>query len=269
MLREPLLHFLLLGALLFAVYALLNRGTNHAPGEIVVDQVRIDALSREFQQVWQRAPTETELKGLVDNWVRDEILYREGLAAGLDREDPVIRRRVAQKLRFLSESMSTELPTDDELQAWLDQHSADYRIEATYTLRQVFVDPGRHGPNLDATLQRTLAALRGADGRGIGDATLLPATLDRVPASIVERTFGSEFLAAVAQLTVGEWSGPVRSGYGLHFVRIDTRSDGRVATLAEVRSSVERDFLSARTARASESFFDAIRARYTVVIEGS
>ena len=267
--REPLLHFVLLGAALFAIYGALNRGAMDAPDEIVVDQARIDALDRGFQQLWRRPPTQAELQGLVDDWVRDEILYREGVAAGLDRDDPVIRRRVAQKLRYLSESRAAELPTDHELQRWLDQHAADYRIEARYTLRQVYVDPARHARDLDATLARTLASLKRGDAQIAGDATLLPSTVERTPPSAIERTFGDEFSKAIATLPVGEWQGPVQSGFGLHFVRIDARSDGRDATLAEVRSDIERDVMSARAADASKSYFDDVRSRYTVVVEGS
>ena len=268
-LREPLLHFLVLGALLFGAYALLNGGASGSPQRIVVDQARTAALAREFQQVWQRPPSGPELQGLVDRWVRDEILYREGLAAGLDREDPVIRRRVAQKLSFLAESMATELPTDAELQTWLDEHAADYRVESSYTLRQVFVDPDRHARDLEATLARIKSTLERRGDAVVGDSTLLPAELDATPASDVERTFGAEFANALATLPVGAWQGPLRSAYGLHFVRIEARSDGRAATLDEARAAVERDVMSARTERATEAFYEAARSRYEVVTEAT
>lgn len=268
MLREPLLHFFLLGVLLFIVYGISDRRAESPPDQIIVDQPRSERLSREFQELWQRPPTQTELQALVDSWVREEILYREGLAARLDRDDPVIRRRVIQKVHFLSESVSAEVPTDDELQAWLDQHPAEYRIGTTYTLRQVYINPKRHGHDLDTVLQQTMSSLKNGSDLRIGEATMLPATLKGASTSAIERNFGDEFMTAIATLPVGEWGGPVKSGYGLHFVRVDERKDARNATLDEVRFTVERDFMSARTAQALESSFNSMRSRYTVVMEG-
>jgi len=106
--REPLVHFFVLGAALFGLFVWLHEGALDAPDEIVVDGMRVDALRMQYERLWQRPPTETELKGLVDNWVREEVLYREGLALGLDRNDPVLRRRIAQKMSILVDDASYE-----------------------------------------------------------------------------------------------------------------------------------------------------------------
>lgn len=265
---EPLVHFLALGAVLFGVFGWLNAGSPAtAAGEIVIDDAQLAALSSQFERVWQRPPTASELDGLLESWVREEILYREGVALGLDQDDAVIRRRVAQKMAFISEGMVDDTPTTTELEAWLDEHAATYRIQPRLSLRQIYFSPERHGDELDAVVGRALVALRQGDEQGQGDATLLPGTLEGATSSMMERTFGSEFAAAVealAEQAVGVWRGPVTSGYGVHLVRIDAYEPGRAARLDDVRAAVERDLLHERTTAANEQMYQALRARYKV-----
>jgi parvulin-like peptidyl-prolyl isomerase len=268
LIREPLLHFLILGALLFGLYGWFNRGLSGAPNEIVVSRGQLQSLQAQFQRVWQRAPTSQELQGLVDNWVREEIFYREGLAMGLDRDDSVIRRRIGQKMEFIVDSATPAAPTEEELQAWLDAHPEEYAVEPTYSLRQIYFDPGRPKSDLEADL----AAARRALDRGqsvAGDSSMLPENLSDASASEVVRTFGAYFEQELQRLQVGSWQGPVRSGFGLHFVELTARDAGRKATLAEVRAAVERDLLYSRSQEASDAFYKRLRANYTVRIDAA
>jgi hypothetical protein len=266
LLREPLLHFFVLGALAFALYGRLHRGALDAPEEIVVDRARLENLAAQFERIWQRAPTPEEREGLVETWVREEILYREGVAMGMDRDDPIVRRRIAQKMDFLADGLAPTQPSDSDLQAWLDAHPDDYRIEPVYTLRHVYFDVGRRGDRLAADLSAARAALQ-AGATASGDPSLLPDALESAPAREVERVFGAEFAAALDALPVGGWQGPVRSGYGLHLVELRARTPGRAATLDESRSALERDWLHDRSAAANQTFYEALRKRYTVRIE--
>jgi hypothetical protein len=267
LLREPLLHFLVLGALLFALYGSLHGGGVPAPNVIVLSSAKLATLEDQFTKVWQRPPTQQEMQALVDSWVRDEVFYREGVALGFDRDDPVVRRRIGQKVAFLVEGGTPAPPTAQELQDWLDAHPDDYRIEPTYSLRQVFFDPTRHGDRLEEDVFEALRAL--SRGQQIeGDSTMLPSELDGAPASDITRVFGSEFTDGLDALPIGSFSGPVRSGFGLHLVDLRARNDGRPATLAEARAAVERDLQHDRTERASEAFYAKLRASYTVRIEG-
>jgi len=262
-LREPLLHFVLLGALLFVLYGWLHGGLQ-APNEIVIDEPRVAALSTGFQRQWQRPPTASELQGLIDNWVREEVLVREGLAQGLDRNDTVVRRRVLQKMAFLSESFADAAPSDAELQAWLDSHPADYGIAPRYSLEQVYFDPLKHGAALDATLASARAALERDSKARVGDDTMLPAALGDEPASELARIFGDTFVKALAPLPAGSWQGPVRSGFGVHLVRIVSRTPGRVPALAEVRAQVERDLRQSNRQKSEERFYQNLRKGYVV-----
>jgi hypothetical protein len=268
LLREPLVHFLGLGLLLFLLYGWLHGGVLRRPEEIVVSRGQLQSLQMQFEGVWQRAPTPKELQGLVDSWVREEVLYREGLAAGLDRDDPIVRRRVGQKIEFLVDVAPPAALTDAELQAWLDAHADRYAIEPRFSLRQVYFDPAQHGRALDAAVAAALQALR--SGKAVaGDSTLLPATLDDAAASDIERQFGAEFAAALKDQSVGRWQGPLKSAFGLHLVEVSASAAARPATLAEVRSAVERDLSEARIDEAKKAYFEKLRAKYTVRVEAA
>jgi hypothetical protein len=267
LLREPLLHFLLLGALLFLAYGWLNRAGLAAPDEIVVSRSQVEGLVMQFERVWQRNPTAEEREALVESWVRDEVFYREALAMGLDQDDQVVRRRLSQKVQFILDTGSeSTVPTDLELQDWLDGHADRYRIEPTYSLRQVYFDPARHGERLDAVMAAAKRAL--AEGREApGDPTMLPAAIEGGAADI-ERTFGAEFEQALRTLPVGAWHGPVRSAFGLHLVTLEARTDARPARLEDVRPEVVRDLMQARTEAAQDALYRDLRAKYAVRIKG-
>jgi hypothetical protein len=262
--REPLLHFFLLGAALFLLFGWLNRGAMEAPDEVVVDQARIESLVAQFQRVWQRSPTPAEAQGLIDNWIREEIMYREGVALGLDVNDSVVRRRIAQKMAFIADGAVPTEPTEAELQDWLQSDIDEYRLEPVYSLQQVYFDPARHRDDLAEHLTKLRSTLADDGSVPEGDATLLPGSLQSARASEVARTFGSEFADAIADLPVAEWQGPLESAYGLHLVKLDGKTPGREPTLAEVRNAVERDWSAAQSEKLNEAFYRAVRERYTV-----
>lgn len=266
--REPLLHFLVIGVLLFMVYGLVAGPAGPDKDEIVVDQARIASLVENFENTWRRVPTDAELQSLIDAWVREEILYREGVDAGFDQNDPVIRRRVAQKMSFIADGVVPDAPSDAELEAWLRDNIADYRVPAAYTLRQVYIDPQRHPDDLDNFIAATRAALLDGDNpETLGDSSMLLAAVDGASSRDVARIFGSVFVDGLANAEIGAWVGPLQSGYGLHFVFVDERVAERDPALDEVRTAVERDLLSARAEQLSETFYASLRERYTVRID--
>ena len=268
LLREPLLHFFVLGAALFALYGWLNRGAPDSPTEIFVSRGQVQSLQAQFERVWQRPATPEEMQKLVDNWVREEIFYREGLAMGFDRDDPVVRRRIGQKVEFLIDSATPPAPGDQELQAWLDAHQADYQIEPVFSFQQVYFDPARHGANLDRDIDAARRSL--VSGKAVaGDSTLLPEAMQAAALSEVQREFGAEFATAIGSLPVAGWHGPVQSGFGLHLVRLSESKAGRPAALEQVRAQVERDLLNARARQASEAIYVKLRANYRVRVEST
>lgn len=269
-LKEPLLHFAVLGLGLFALYRLTSTDAGASAQEIVVDAPRIVALAEQFGRTWGRPPTPAELDGLVQSYVRDEVLYREGLALGLDRDDSVIRSRIRLKMEVLGDGPESVV-SDADLQAWLDANADRYAAPARYDLEQVFFDPARRGARLTADIDAALRGLEGepaADSTAFGDATLLPAELRDVTGTAVAAQFGAELAAELAGAPLDSWFGPVSSGYGVHLVRVRLREPPKAATLADARDAVERDVQYARAQAANDALYERLRARYTVRVEG-
>jgi hypothetical protein len=271
--REPLLHFLAIGAALFAVYH-LGGGDGAGPGSsrIVVTGGQIAHLEAGFARTWQRPPTEEELKHLVDEWVKEEIAVREAMAAGLDRDDTVIRRRLRQKLEFLADDAADATPpTDAELMALYGKGIESLRIEARLSFRQVFVSRDRRGAAAEADAARLLAWLNtaGPDARigELGDPTLLPAEVELTSLRDIDSQFGSGFGKRLEAFEAGRWAGPIRSGYGLHLVLVRERIDSRLPDFTAVRPVLERDFLAERRKQQLAAMYDRLLARYRVTLE--
>ena len=264
-LREPLLHFLVLGALLFVAYRWVAGEGSRAPDQIVVSAERVRVLADQFQRTWQRPATQQELDSLVQTFVREEVMYREGVAQGLDRDDPIIRRRVQQKLEFLTDGSVPPVPTDAELQAWVDAHADLYAVPPRYTLRQIYFDPGRHD-DMKALITQARANLEAGRPAG-GDSMSLPEQLTDAETNDIEREFGVEFTRGLAALPSGSWQGPIPSGFGVHLVLIQARGEPGAPKLAEVREAAVRDLLHDRSQKAQEGFYQDLRKRYTVTIE--
>jgi hypothetical protein len=269
LLREPLAHFLGIGLLLFLLFKVVG-GDRSADGrDIVVTEAVVAGLAQQFSGVWQRAPTPEELQGLIDNWVREEVLYREGMELNLDRDDPVIRRRVRQKVDVLAEeSQPSQAPTDTELADWLRSHADSYALPAVLTFQQAMIDQSRHTGDITRVADDMRRQLqRGADPAAVTESRLLPAQIAAIAEDLVARDFGEEFVLALRELPVGAWQGPVRSGFGLHFVKIIQRVPGRAPTLDEARADVARDVEQDRRQRAADAFYARARADYDIRIE--
>jgi len=268
LLAEPLLHFLLLGAALFAVYRRVAPGGESR--RIVLRAPQVAGIADEFRSTWGREPSAAELDALVESAVRDEIAWREGVALGLDRDDPVIRRRVRQKLEVMTEeSLAAPPPGDRELEAWLAGHPDAFRRPARVTWQQVLVAPGDgRGVDLDGRTAAIRAALaRGEPAVSLGENTLLPRRGDDVGLDLVARDFGPGFAEALGGLPLGEWSGPVASGIGLHLVRVERRTPASMPPIEEVRAAVARELEADRRRRALEESYRRLRAEYDVVVE--
>lgn len=269
--REPLVQFLALGAALFLLVQW--RGAEAGPGSrrITITTGQVEALSAGFARTWRRPPTAAELKGLVDEFVREEMAYREAVAMGLDRDDAIIRRRLRQKLEFLIEDMATSVPvTDEDLRTWLAEHPAQFRTDPVVSFLQVYVSPDRRGAAAEADARALMAELEAAgsevDPAAFGDRIMLPSGLDSAPPFEVARVFGADFADTVFALAPGRWHGPVVSGFGLHLVYVLDRSDGTLPDLDGVRPLVEREILNARRIAQLDAMYDRLLERYAVTV---
>jgi len=267
LLGEPTLHFLLIGIFLFAAYRWMAPGDS--AGRIVITQGVVDDLVTQYVAARGREPSSTELTHLIESYVRDEILYREGVKLGLERDDIVVKRRVRQKIEMIAEEdASTRAPTDADLSAYLVANQARFVQPAILTFEQVFLGESTSGARVVQVVARTREALRkGTDPRELGERTLLPHRMTRTPADLVARDFGDAFAAALEKVPVGEWAGPIDSSFGAHYVRVSDRTPALSPQLTAVRDQVVREWENERRQRARHDAYTKMRGEYQVSIE--
>jgi hypothetical protein len=270
LIREPLLHFLVLGAGLFLLYAYLGDDDPEPADRIVVDEAEVGRLAEQFQRTWMRPPSRQELAGLAEDFVKEEILYREALALGLDQNDLVIRRRMRQKMEFLNADLSEQrTPSEAELQAYLDGHADKFRRPARLSFEQIYVAGGENPQAARHKAENLLTALANpaTDWQRLGDPTLLPAGLNDASDADINATFGRDLVGSVTHAPLNRWSGPHRSAYGLHLLRVTERRPARLPALGEIRALVEREWRNEQRRRSNERFYQGLRERYTVEIQ--
>jgi hypothetical protein len=262
----------LLGAALFGLFGMFGKNNQaEAPAKIVISVARVATLADGFTRTWRRPPTEQELQGLVDDYIREEVFYREGRAAGLDRDDSVIRRRVRQKMEFLAEDMAAAEPSAEQLAAYLASNPERFRTEDRLTFHHVFLSATRRGGALEGdakriadTLARTSAT---ADTATIGDPFLLGEEFREMSQSDVARTFGEGFAKQLSAVEPGLWQGPIPSSFGVHFVFVDERAKGSLPPFDTVREAVQREWLNERRIEAEHKLYRTLRDRYQIVVE--
>jgi hypothetical protein len=266
--REPLLHFLLIGAGLFVLFDAMNGPATDPPNRIVVSAGQVEQLAERFSQTWMRPPSEQEMTALIDGHLRDEVYYREAVALGLDQDDRVIRRRLRQKLEFIFEDVAAlQEPTDAELTAFMHEHREQFLRPPQLSFRQVYLSYDQR-PDLNADAKEILARLRaGEDPERLGDRIMLADEFPLVSQTDIERRFGDEFARQLVVVPPGVWTGPLMSGFGGHLVRVSARVEGRMPELAEVREKVQGDWELARRNELKEATFRKLLENYEVVLE--
>ena len=269
--REPFFHFLALGLLIF-----LSRGLLDSTPEqyhITVGPADVRRLATGYEWQFGRPPTATELSHLVERHIEEEILYREGVAMGLDEGDEIVRRRVVQKLQFLQEDVAlVPEPGEAALRAFHERHAERYGAPARVTLRHLYFSPDAGGS--DAAKSRAADAARALREKPDGDSPDAGDTfpgqdryVDIDPARLT-RAFGhSELSSVVFELRPGAWHGPLRSGYGWHVVYVEQIDPGRGRPLAEVREQLRADYLDEQRQEVNAAALAAIKAKYVVVRE--
>jgi len=272
-LREPLLHFIVLGAALFVAYSLVaTPDRSERRGEITVTQGQIDNLVSGFSKAWRRPPTPEELRGLIRDHVQEEVYCREAMALGLDKDDTIIRRRLRQKMEFISEDLAARgEPTDVELASFLRLHPESFREPSQFTFRQIFLDPEKHGANLARDAAQIIDQLNragaAADTTTFGDPFLLDSEFSAATSVDISKQFGPRFLQSLQSIEPGRWQGPIPSGFGVHLVLVTTRVEGGMPALAEIRDVVRREYDDARRIAGNEAFYRKLLEHYTVTIE--
>ena len=271
LLKEPLLHFLLLGAVLFAVNAwrAKERPADTAAPRIEVTAAVIERLRAASERQFGKAPNAEELRGLVMAHIREEVFYREAQALGLDRDDTIVRRRLAQMMEFLTGDIAgASEPADAVVREFFEKNAARYAKAGRVSFRHVYFKKEKRGAGTEAAAVEALAALaKGASDETMGDPFLHGFEFSEREQDDVIASFGREFAEKLAALPTGEWSGPVESSYGLHLVRVEARMEPRAVKFDEVRETVLRDFHDERRSIANNEVFEKLRERYQVTVD--
>lgn len=266
LLKEPLVHFLGGALLVFGFF--WATGTNRDPADyaITIGETDVERLKAGWVQNFRRAPTQDELDNLIDQEVKEEIYYREALRLGLDRNDPLIRRRLFTKMRFLdNQEGSEDDPSDMILQKWLDDHPDKYALSSLYDLEQIYLgqSPGQSiSETLDGLNQGTI------EPGAIRQAISLPAKLTQADAFEITRQFGEKFAAGLDSISIGQWQGPIQSGFGQYLVKVTSKTAGKSPALDDVRQAVTNDWRAAQTANLEDAAFDKYRSQYDINVTG-
>lgn len=252
--------------------------------EIVITEGQVDALILGFEKVWQRLPTQQELDGLLQGHIREEVMYREALLMGLDRDDAIIRRRLQQKLEFLTDDIaSLDEPSEEELQTFLSENPELFREQVRFSFEHIYFNVSERGASAMTDAESTLVDLRQVhstvsgensttvvDPTRLGDQLLMSETrFLNTDEREIRRALGSQFLGGLKALPVGSWQGPIESGFGLHLLKISERIEGDLPSLTEIRNVVEREWASLKRTETNEAFYAAMRARYIVTLAES
>ena len=267
-LQEPLAHFFLAGVLIFILYSLLG-SDSISDNEIVVDKAGIERLKDTWQRRTNREPTPDELDGLLEDYLFEELFYREARSLGLDQDDPIVRRRLVQKMTLLAESAAQQVPPPEtELMEWYEAHPGLYRTEPRLGFKHIYFSQDRRDGSAEEDASALLSLLAGLDESagqpGLGDAFMLPHEFTDISRSQLGRLFGEDFAAALFTLEAGSWQGPVPSGYGHHLVYLFDMRAARPIPFTESKTRVLQDWQRDRFEQVKQELLKELKSRYGI-----
>ena len=273
-LHEPLLHVLLIGAALFAVYDALNPGASQRQdaNRIVITADDLAQIQIAWMAQWRRPPTPEEMRNLLDGKIREEILSREATELGLEKDDTIVKRRLAQKMEFVMDDVAAlREPTDDELRRWFEQNTRRFALPSLVTFRHLYFSPDLRGTRARDDAADALRTLAGRpeeapEVRGLADRFMFQDFYAERSPDQVAGIFGTSFAQALHGLEEGQWQGPVESGLGWHLVWVESKIPGRVPAFEEIKATVKSEWMDEQRAEAKHRMFETMRARYQIVL---
>ena len=269
LLKEPLVHFLLIGCSLFVLYGLVNKKTD-SKDTILINDFDVSNIIASWEMQWKRLPTEQELQNLIDLNIKQEIFYQEALKMNLDHNDEIIKRRLAQKMQFLSNDIASVFePTEEDLQSYLDKNIEKYLTPYTYSLYQITFSPdNRNDPFNDASvvLNENLNASFD-EMKSKGDNLPISYQFTNASASDLALKLGSKFPEALKDLTINTWTGPIPSGFGFHLVYITDIIEPRQPMLDDIRKTVIRDYEYDFQKEIDERIYQDLKKQYDIQID--
>jgi len=276
-LKEPLLHFVLAGAAIYLLFGWFGQKASDdvvAENTIVITEGELDWLADSWLKRWNRPPTDQEMLGLVQQHLRETVLYREAMSMGLDKDDTIVRRRLAQKLEFLSQDLiQPELPTDEALQTFFEKNIDQYRIPKLITFTHVFLDPDKRDEQTLTDAEKLKAELIAdttvpTEASDLGDTFMLQSYYPERSEADISKLFGSEFAKSIMELAPEQWHGPVLSGYGTHLVYVHALQEFPPPTFEQVTERVREDWDTEKRQELNDAYIESLLKRYNVVVEG-
>ena len=271
---EPLIQFLIIGACIYGAYALFGAPeADFRDTRVHVNSARINAFISEWESRWNRPPTREEIDGLIQSYIKEDVLYRQAVAMGLNEDDPITRRRMAQKLEFLTSDLAMMVqPAEGELEQYFSNNSEVYRAPDRMTFSQIFFDPDSRGNTTledaaEALIKLQAAGVPTEESMQVGDGFMLQSDFVSVTPTEAARQMGSGFVEAVAQLEPGAWHGPVLSGYGVHLVYVYSYEKAPPAVFDEVQAAVLENWQLGQREKFNANFLENLKARYEIVID--
>ncbi len=267
--KEPLLHFLIIGAVIFVLFSIVNKEEDTVSNnKIVVTAAEIERLSDNWSKKWNRQPTETELKGLIESYIKEEVYYREALALGLDQNDTILRRRLMQKMEFLSNDLAElNQPDESALNKYFLDNQEKYELPAQVSFTHIYFSLDKRGAKAFEDAKSVLAELDVPRAPERGDSFMMEYDFNQETPFEVERLFGSGFAEQLFTLETNTWQGPVASGYGLHLVRVSEKIDSRMPELASVIDKVRTDWMFEQRQKTNKEIYERFKERYEIVVE--
>ena len=271
-LREPLLHFLVIGAALFFIFDQINIPEVKTGNRIIITQADLDILATTWLKSMGRPPTAQEREQQLEQYIREQILSREAMAMGLDKDDAIVRRRLAKKMEYLFNDLSfVPEPSKTELNAYLSEHASIFTRLAKITFSQIFFDPTIREQNTKKDAEQLLKQLKETtttvDAINLGDRSLLPYEFSKERESQIAGIFGEAFASEAFALPVNSWQGPIESEYGAHLIHINSRTEAELPPLDEIRERVASEWRSTKQKNANDVFYQSLHQRYEIVLD--
>ena len=272
LLREPLLHFLVIGAALFFIFDQVNIPEVKTSNRIIITQADLDLLTTTWLKSMGRPPSAREREQQLEQYIREQVLSREAMTMGLDKDDAIVRRRLAKKMEYLFNDLSfIPEPTDTELNAYLSEQASIFTRPAEITFSQIFFDPALREQNINKDAEQILKQLQktktAVDTTNLGDRSLLPYEFSEERKSQIAGIFGEAFASEAFALPVNSWQGPIESEYGVHLIHINSRTEAELPPLDEIRERVASEWRSAKQKKTNEVFYQSLHQRYEIVLD--
>jgi hypothetical protein len=272
LLREPLLHFLVIGVGLFFLFSQINNTQVETDHRIIITQANLDRLATLWLKRMGRPPSAQEREQQLEHYIREQVLYREAMTMGLDQDDVIVSRRLAQKMEYLFNDLSfIPEPSETELVTFLSEHASQFTLPATITFSQIFLDPRERNQEINKDAEQLLEQLKETktivDTINLGDRSLLPYKFTEERQNEINSMFGAAFTNQVFSLPISSWQGPVASEYGLHLIYITARTENRLPSLAEIRERVASEWRSTKQHEANEIFYQSLFQRYEIILD--